>query len=92
MKRERELERCSVVQSPNESKFCISFGNQGPGVSRTSAEAQNPSCVKFPQLVMIWDAMSAAGVGPACCFNSGVTGGIASHTSEAVHVCIVIFF
>ncbi len=52
----------------DESKFCISFGNQGPRVWRKSGEAQNPCClkssVKFSQSVMIWAAMSSAGVGP----------------------------
>uniref|UniRef100_A0A9J8AZI2 Transposase Tc1-like domain-containing protein n=1 Tax=Cyprinus carpio carpio TaxID=630221 RepID=A0A9J8AZI2_CYPCA len=50
-----------------ESKFCISFGNQGPRVWRKDGEAHSPSClkssVKFPQSVMIWGAMSSAGVG-----------------------------
>ncbi len=39
-------------------------------VWRKSGEAQNPCClkssVKFPQSVMIWAAMSSAGVGPLC--------------------------
>ncbi len=52
----------------DESKFCISFGNQGPRVWRKGGEAHSPSClkfsVKFPQSVMIWGAMSSAGVGP----------------------------
>ncbi len=51
-----------------ESKFCISFGNQGPRVWRKGGEAQSPSClkssVKFPQSVMIWGAIASAGVGP----------------------------
>ncbi len=42
----------SKVLFSDESKFCISFGNQGPRVWRKSGEAQNPSClkssVKFP--------------------------------------------
>ncbi len=42
----------------DESKFCISFGDQGPRVWRKGGEAQSPSClkssVKFPQSVMIW--------------------------------------
>ncbi len=68
---------CSVVQSPpDESKFCISFGNQGPRVWRKSGEAQNPCClkssVKFPQSVMIWAAMSSAGVGPLWFLKSTV--------------------
>ncbi len=54
----------------DESKFCISFGNQGPRVWRKGGEAHSPSCmkssVKFPQSVMIWGAMSSAGVGPLC--------------------------
>ncbi len=58
---------CKVIFS-DESKFCISLGNQGPRVWRKSGEAQNPCClkssVKFPQSVMIWAAMSSAGVGP----------------------------
>ncbi len=72
----------SVVQSPlsDESKFCISFGNQGPRVWRKSGEAQNPCClkssVKFPQSVMIWAAMSSAGVGPLCFLKSTVNAAI----------------
>ncbi len=76
---EKELDCCSVVQSSlsDESKFCISFVNQGPRVWRKSGEAQNPCClkssVKFPQSVMIWAAMSSAGVGPLCFLKSTVT-------------------
>ncbi len=47
----------SKVLFSDESKFCISFGNQGPRVWRKRGEAQNPCClkssVKFPQSVMI---------------------------------------
>ncbi len=60
----------SKVLFSDESKFCISFGNQGPRVWRKDGEAHSPSClkssVKFPQSVMIWGAMSSAGVGPLC--------------------------
>ncbi len=46
----------SKVLFSDESKFCISFGNQGPRVWRKSGEAQNPCClkssVKFPQSVI----------------------------------------
>ncbi len=42
----------------DESKFCISFGNQGPGIWRKGGEAHSTSClkssVKFSQSVMIW--------------------------------------
>ncbi len=62
----------SKVLFSDESKFCISFGNQGPRVWRKSGEAQNQCClkssVKFPQSVMIRAAMSSAGVGPLCFF------------------------
>uniref|UniRef100_A0A8C2EQQ7 Transposase n=1 Tax=Cyprinus carpio TaxID=7962 RepID=A0A8C2EQQ7_CYPCA len=58
-------------------KFCISFGNQGPRVWRKGGEAHSPSClkssVKFPQSVMIWGAMSSAGVGPLCFLKTKVT-------------------
>ncbi len=66
-------ENCTVAQwskvlFSDESIFYILFGNQGPRVWRKRGEAQNPCClkssVKFPQSVMIWAAMSSAGVGP----------------------------
>ncbi len=70
----------SKVLFSEESKFCISFGNQGPRVWRKSGEAQNPCClkssVKFPQSVMIWAAMSSAGVGPLCFLKSTVNAAI----------------
>ncbi len=63
----------SKVLFSDESKFCISFGNQGPRVWRKGGEAHSSSCmkssVKFPQSVMIWGAMSSAGVGPLCFEN-----------------------
>ncbi len=67
----------SKVLFSDESKFCISFGNQGPRVWRKGGEAHSPSClkssVKFPQSVMIWGAMSSAGVGPLCLLKTNVT-------------------
>ncbi len=70
----------SKVLFSDESKFCISFGNQGPSVWRKSGEAHNPCClkssVKFPQSVMIWAAMSSAGVGPLCFLKSTVNAAI----------------
>ncbi len=66
----------SKVLFSDESKFCISFGNQGPRVWRKSGEAHIPCClkssVKFLQSVMIWAAMSSAGVGPLCFLKSTV--------------------
>ncbi len=46
--REEELDCCPVVQSPlsDESKFCISFGNQGPRVWRKDGEAHSISYLK----------------------------------------------
>ncbi len=59
------------------SKFCFSFGKQGPRVWRKGGEAHSPSClkssVKFPQSVMIWAAMSSAGVGPLCFLKTNFT-------------------
>ncbi len=70
----------SKVLFSDESKFCISFVNQGPRVWRKRGEAQNPCClksrVKFPQSVMIWAAMSSAGVGPLCFLKSTVNAAI----------------
>ncbi len=70
----------SKVLFSDESTFCISFGYQGPRVWRKSGEAQNPCClkssVKFPQSVMIWAAMSSAGVGPLCFLKSTVNAAI----------------
>ncbi len=69
----KEMKNWTVVQwskvlFSDKSKFCISFGNQGPRVWRKGGEAHSTSClkssVKFPQSVMIWGAMSSAGVGP----------------------------
>ncbi len=67
----------SKVLFSDESKFCISFGNQGPRVWRKGGEAHSPSCLKssveFPQSVMIWGAMSSAGFGPLCFLKTNVT-------------------
>ncbi len=57
----------------DESKFCISFGNQGPRVWRKRREAQNPRCLRSSvKSVMVWGAMSSAGVGPLCFLRSKV--------------------
>ncbi len=67
----------SKVLFSDESKFCISFGNQGSRVCRKGGEAHSTSClkssVKFPQSVMIWGAMSSAGVGPLCYWKTNIT-------------------
>ncbi len=67
----------SKVLFSDESKFCILFGNQGPRVWRKGGEAHSPSClkssVKFPQSVIIWGALSSAGVGPLCLLKTKVT-------------------
>ncbi len=70
----------SKVLFSDEIKFCISFGNQGPSVWRKGEEAHSPSClkssVKFPQSVMIWAAISSAGVVPLCFLKSTVNAAI----------------
>ncbi len=75
--RRRRTGLWSKVLFSDKSKFCISFGNQGPRVWRKCGEAHSPSClkssVKFPQSVMIWGAMSSAGVGPLCFLKTNVT-------------------
>ena len=76
----------SKVMFSDESQFCISFGNQGPRVWRKRGEAQNPRClkssVKFPQSVMVWGAMSSAGVGPLCFLRSRVNAAIYQEVLE----------
>ncbi len=70
----------------DESKFCISFGNQGPRVWRKGGEAHSPSwlksSVKFPQSVMIWAAMSSAGVGPLCFLKTNITAPVYQYILE----------
>ncbi len=67
----------SKVLFSDESKFCISFGNHGPRIWRKGGEAHSQSCMKssvtFPQSVMIWGAMSSAGVGPLWFLKTNVT-------------------
>ncbi len=76
----------SKVIFSDESTFCISFGKKGPRVWRKSGETQNPCClkssVKFPQSVMIWAAMSSAGVGPLCFLKSTVNAAIYQYILE----------
>ncbi len=76
----------SKVLFSDESKFCISFGNQGHKLWRKGGEAHSPSCfkssVKFPQSVMIWGTMSSAGVGPLCFLKTNVTAPIYQEVLE----------
>ncbi len=76
----------SKVLFSDESKFCTSFGNQGPRVWRKGGEAHSPSClkssVKFPQSVIIWGAMSSAGVGPLCFLKTNVTAPVYQYILE----------
>ncbi len=46
LRRRRTVAQCSKVLFSDESKFCISFGNQGPRVWRKGGEAHSPSCLK----------------------------------------------
>ena len=82
----------SRVVFSDESKFCISFGNQGPRVWRRPYEADKPGCTKssirFPQSTMVWLGMSAAGVGPVfsaskchCCCLSRSLGAFSASDS-----------
>ncbi len=58
----------------------IELSHDLKGHSRKRGETQNPCClkssVKFPQSVMIWAAMSSAGVGPLCFLKSTVNAAI----------------
>ncbi len=65
----------SKVLFSEESKFCISFGNKvlESGGRVEKLIAQVAWSVKFPQSVMIWGAMSSAGVGSLCFLKTNVT-------------------
>ncbi len=80
------VDQWSKVLFSDESKFCISFGNQGPRVWRNSGEAHSPSCLKsslkFPHSVMIWGAMSSTGVGPLCVWKANVTAPVYQNVLE----------
>ena len=56
--------------------------SEGEKIWRKSGEAQNPSCLKFPQSVMIWGAMSSAGVGPLCLIKSRVNAAVYQEVLE----------
>ncbi len=69
----------------NVKKYCI-WKNQGPRVWQKGGEAHSPIClksnVKFPQSVMIWGAMSSAGVGPLCFLKTNVTAHVYQYILE----------
>ncbi len=65
----------SKVLFSDESQFCISFGNQGLE-SGGSVERHRIQAAWSPQSVMIWAAMSSAGVSPLCFLNSTVSAAI----------------
>ncbi len=81
----------SKVLFSDEIKFCISFGNQGLRVCRKGGEAHSPSylksklLVKFQKSVMIWGAMSSAGVGPLCFLKTNVTAPVYQYIFGELH-------
>ncbi len=84
--------RTGLLLSGPKSSFQMKV-NYGPRVWRKSGEAQNPCClkssVKFPQSVMIWAAMSSAGVGPLCFVKSTVNAAIYQEIVE--HFILEVF-
>ncbi len=80
--------RGSKVLFSDESKFSISFGNQGPRVWRKSGGTESMllevQC-EVPQSVMIWAAMSSAGVGPLCFLKSTVNAAIYQENFSALY-------
>ncbi len=56
------------------ASFVFHLETKCPRVWKKGGEAHSPNCmkssVKFPQSVMIWGAMSSAGVGPLCFFEN----------------------
>ncbi len=82
----------SKVHFSDESKLCISFCNQYPKDWRKGGEAHIPSClkssVKIPHSVMIWGAMSSAGVGPLCFLKTNITAPVYKEIME--HSCFLL--
>ncbi len=77
--------QCSKALFSDESTFSMSFVNQGPESEEEWRDTESmflKSSVKFPQSVMIWAAMSSAGVGPLCFIKSRVNADIYQETSE----------
>ena len=78
--RRKTTEQWSSVMFSDESKFVISFGKKGPRVWRKKGERNTDGClkrnVKFPQSVMVWGAMSSAGVSDLCFLKSSVNAAV----------------
>ncbi len=62
----------SKVLFSDESKFCVSFGNQGPGgrVEKLITQVAWSPVLSFHMSVMIWGAMSSAGFGNIVFFEN----------------------
>ncbi len=73
----------SKVLFLDESKFCISFGNleSGGRVEKLIAQVVWSPVLSFHSL-MIWDAMSSAGVGPLCFLKTNVTAPVYQYILE----------
>ncbi len=54
----------------------------GGRVEKLIAQVALKSRIKFPQSVMIWGAMSSAGVGPLCFFKTNITAPVYQDISE----------
>ncbi len=70
-----------------------SFGNQGQSLDEEWRETESmlKSSVKFPQSVMIWAAMSSAGVGPLCFLKSTVNAAIYQEILEHFMLLLTSF-
>ncbi len=66
----------SKVMFSDEVHFAFPLEIRVPESGGRGGQAQNPCClrstVKFPQSVMVWGAMTSAGVGPLCFLRSKV--------------------
>ncbi len=62
----------SKVLFSDKSKFCFSYGRP----ERHRIQAALKSSVKLPKSVMIWGAVTSAGVGPLCFIKSKVSAAV----------------
>ncbi len=76
------VDQWSKVLFSDERKFCVSFGSQGPRDWRKGGEAQVAWSPVLSQSVMIWGAMSSAGVGPLCFYKTNVTAPVYQYILE----------
>uniref|UniRef100_A0AAY5KB60 Tc1-like transposase DDE domain-containing protein n=1 Tax=Esox lucius TaxID=8010 RepID=A0AAY5KB60_ESOLU len=75
-----QRQKCLAWAKDKKDWTAAEYCSQGLRVWRKRGQAQYPHClkssVKFPQSVMVWGAMSSAGIGPLCFLRSKVNAAV----------------